>query len=130
MRGAFCVKRGTMPDVLECTFFDLAEALVPVHLDQDHWVDKLHDVWISHGVWTPDSFNFNEAGERVVWDERQDQRDKGIFLKRIVPRPPFMQWWVDCTTAIGHQNNDAETAKIAYFALASELQKINRRRSS
>lgn len=119
-----------MPAVLECTFHDLRIALVPIHFNQKKWFDDLHDVWISHGVWTPDSYNFSQRGEGVIWDEREDQRDSGIYLKRVVSRPAFQQWWVDCTSAIGHQNNTVETAKIAYFELATKLNNLDWRVSS
>lgn len=113
--------------VLICDFRSLAIATFPVHLGNKVMLDLLYDVWISFGIFTPDSFNFNEKGTRAAIDVRKDQRAEGILLKRIVPRPRFEEWWIDCckTHSIGAAT--AETAKIAYFSLCNDLNYVDER---
>lgn len=106
---------------LICTFYELKTALEPVHAGEKRWVDALHDVWISFGGWSPDSYNFNGRAERAVLDVRRDQTDEGIMLKRMIPRGRFEQWWMDCTTARGLSGNDQHAAEMAYFALCDIL---------
>lgn len=130
MIAAFSLYGGAMSDqggVLIVDFRSLAIATYPVHLGNKSMVDRLHDVWISHGIWTPDSYNFNQLGERAVIDVRRDQRKQGILLKRIVPRPQFEAWWIDCCKIHSIGAATAETAKIAYFALCNELNYVDER---
>lgn len=107
--------------VLIVDFRWLAIATYPVHLGNKSMMDRLYDVWISFGIWTPDSYNFNAKGSRAAIDVRRDQRAEGILLKRIVPRPQFQDWWIDCCKLHGNQQVTEEGAKIAYFALCNEL---------
>jgi hypothetical protein len=113
--------------VLMCDFRSLMIALEPVHQNQKKWVDALYDVWISFGIWTPDSYNFNQKGELARVDVRRDQKSEGILLKRIVPRDRFEAWWVDCTTEIGHTGNTKQAGEIAYFTLCDALNYVDER---
>lgn len=107
--------------VLIVSFYHLARATEPVHLGNRAMIDRLYDVWISFGIWTPDSYNFNQKGVLARVDVRRDQRDEGILLKRIVPRPQFEQWYKDCVQIHSQQAVTDEAAKIAYFTLCNYL---------
>lgn len=113
--------------VLIVDFRSLAIATYPVHLGNKSMIDRLYDVWISFGGFTPDSFNFNEKGLRAAIDVRRDQRREGILLKRIVPRPQFEQWWIDCCKIHSIGAATEETAKIAYFSLCNDLNYVDER---
>lgn len=113
--------------VLIVDFRSLVIATYPVHLGNKSMIDRLYDVWISFGIWAPDSYNFNNAGLRAAIDVRRDQRGEGILLKRIVPRPQFETWWIDCCKIHSVGAATEETAKIAYFSLCNELNYVDER---
>lgn len=104
---------------LSCSFKDLMDVTLPIHGGDKVWIDRLHDVWISYGAFTPDSYNHNALGEHARIDVRRNQLDEGIALKRIVPRPAFIYWFVECASEKGLAEATPLIARTAYFMICN-----------
>lgn len=77
------------------TFYELSEALAPLHQWRRADVSRLHDVW-KLGAWTPDTVVLTRT-----FDERAPLKPEQGVVRRIVLVEPLAQWIVETARARG-----------------------------
>lgn len=87
----------TLPVI--CTFWQLQNALAPLHQFDSAWLNRLHDCW-KQGAPSP----ISQVKQPKLYDERKSDEFNGAngnFVARLIRRDLLTVWLQECCQARG-----------------------------